>query len=79
MIVASGLQQCLVNGDSIDAVDVKKMESSSSLSRDYRGVPPITREPITVQVARGPSSPGSTPPSADRGDQCGVRAKRCRW
>jgi DNA-binding FrmR family transcriptional regulator len=25
-IVASGLQQCLTNGDGIDSVDVKKME-----------------------------------------------------
>jgi DNA-binding FrmR family transcriptional regulator len=25
-IVASGLQQCLANGDGIDSVDVKKME-----------------------------------------------------
>ena len=25
-IVATGLQQCLVNGDDIDSVDVKKME-----------------------------------------------------
>ena len=26
VIVATGLQQCLANGDSIDGVDVKKME-----------------------------------------------------
>ena len=25
-IVASGLQQCLTNGDAVDSVDVKKME-----------------------------------------------------